>query len=253
MTGLTRLLRQAQAARSAFVTRWRAVRAGARVPPIGEVDFGDLRRLQPVSRQWGLDRGRPVDRHYIEAFLQANARDIRGRVLEAGDSTYTRRYGHDRVEQADVLHVSADAPGATIVADLGQADHVASDLFDCIILTQTLHLIYDVAGAMGTLHRILRPDGVLLLTVPGITQTTDETWRDSWFWSFTQVSLERVTREAFGDATYRIGCHGNVLAATCFLQGIAADELTARELAALDTDFPVTLTLRAHKPGPPAA
>ena len=44
------------------------------------------------------------------------------------------------------------------------------DAFDCIIFTQTLHFIYDVRLAIQTLHRILKPGGVLLATFPGISQ-----------------------------------------------------------------------------------
>ena len=104
----------------------------------GTVDFGQLRRLTPISREFGYDRGLPIDRYYIEQFLSTNASDIRGRVLEMGDDSYTRKFGADRVQQADVLHVVEGNPRATIVADLTCADHVPSDIFDCIILTQTL-------------------------------------------------------------------------------------------------------------------
>ena len=37
--------------------------------PRGPSAFADLRRLEPVSRVFGLDRGLPVDRWYIERFL----------------------------------------------------------------------------------------------------------------------------------------------------------------------------------------
>ena len=207
-----------------------------------------LRRLAPISRQWGFDRGRPVDRYYIEAFLDRHAADIRGRVLEVGDDAYTRRFGGERVVRRDVLHVSGDATTATIIADLADAPHVESDAFDCIILTQTLHLVYDVHAAMRTLYRILRSEGVLLLTVPGITPTTDDEWRHSWYWSFTTASLSRLAEESFLPGSFHVESHGNVLAAMAFLQGIAWQELDPDELVHHDPDFPVTITLRATKP-----
>jgi SAM-dependent methyltransferase len=212
------------------------------------VDFGDLGTLEPVSRHWGFDRGRPVDRYYIEAFLERHAEDVRGRVLEVGDDAYTRRFGKDRVTRRDVLHVSAGAPGATIVADIADAPHVASASFDCIILTQTLHLVYDVPAAMGTLARILRPGGVLLLTVPGITPTTDDDWRSSWYWSFTAASLRRAAALVFPSGSFSVESHGNVLAAMAFVQGMAWQELEPAELARNDPAFPVTLALRARGP-----
>jgi len=156
-------------------------------PDVGTVRFGDLRRLNPISRVFGFDRGTPIDRYYIEKFLARYAADIRGRVLEVGDDSYTREFGGGRVTQSDVLHVSENNPHATIVADLADAAHVPSNSFDCIVLTQTLHLIYDVRAAVSTLHRILRPGGVLLATIPGITQIDRYDWAESWYWAFTSL------------------------------------------------------------------
>ncbi|MCI0436260.1 MAG: class I SAM-dependent methyltransferase [Gemmatimonadetes bacterium] len=231
--------------------RGRSAEAGEPEPPRrGDVDFGGLRRLTPISRHWGFDRGLPVDRHYIESFLRRHAHDIRGSVLEAGDSAYTRRFGGRRVTESDVLHRTPGAEGATIIADLTSAEHVPSDRYDCIVLTQTLQFVYDVPAAMRTLHRILKPHGVLLLTVPGITQTTHDEWRSSWYWSFTLIALARIAGEAFPPASFTVQSHGNVLAAIAFLHGIAASELHRDELRAHDPDYPVTLTLRARKSAP---
>ena len=221
-----------------------------RIPLPGTTNFGDLRRLEPVSRSFGADRGLSLDRYYIEGFLDQHAADIQGRVLEVGDSTYTQRYGQDRVVQSDVLHVVEGNPRATIVADLADAPHIASDTFDCIVLTQTLHLIYEARAAIITLHRILKPGGVLLLTVPGLTPVPTRTvWGYTWYWAFTALSVERLFGEVFGPGQVAVGTTGNVLAATAFLQGLAAEELAQDELDATDPDYPVILTLRATKAG----
>ena len=119
-------------------------------PVPGRVTFGDLRRTRPIDPYFGWQRGQPIDRYYIERFLASHGSDVRGRVLEVGDATYTRRFGEDRVTRSDVLHVDPDAPQATIVADLADAAHIPADNFDCIILTQTLHLIFDVRAAVAT-------------------------------------------------------------------------------------------------------
>jgi SAM-dependent methyltransferase len=228
----------------------RRVRPGA-VPPPHHVDWGDLRSTKPVSRWFGYDRGLPIDRYYIEAFLAAHARDVRGCVLEIGDDSYTRRFGGKRVSIRDILHVSADAPGATIVGDLAHADHIPANRFDCIILTQTLHLIWDVPAAIRTLYRILAPGGVLLATVPGISPIDRGEWRDCWYWSFTPHSMTRLFAEHFPGPDVRIEHHGNVLSATAFVQGVAKEELRAAELDVVDEAFPVTIVVRAVKPGRP--
>lgn len=218
---------------------------GRRPPPVGAVRFGSLRRVTPVSRHFGYDRGDPIDRYYIEAFLERHASDIRGRVVEIGDDSYTRRFGGDRVTQSDVLHVSADNPRATIVADLADGDIIPSNTFDCVILTQTLHLIYDMRSALRTTHRILRPGGACLATVPGISQVDCGEWRDTWFWSLTGSAAQRLFRDAFPDGTVSVETHGNVLASCAFLEGLASRELTTAELDYNDPSFPIVVAVRA--------
>ena len=41
--------------------------------------LGTLRRTTPLSTVWGADRGTPLDRFYIEGFLEEHLSDIRGR------------------------------------------------------------------------------------------------------------------------------------------------------------------------------
>jgi len=168
-------------------------------------------------------------------------------VLEIGDPAYTRQFGGGRVTHSDVLHVTAGNPQATIVADLTQADHLPADAFDCLLVPQTLHLIYDMRAALSTMARILRPGGVLLLTVPGISPISRDAWGDSWHWSLTRHSAARLFGEAFPHGEVHIHTYGNVLAATAFLQGLARQELAMAELDAHDPCYPVTVGVRAVK------
>jgi SAM-dependent methyltransferase len=216
--------------------------------------LGALGRLTPVSRIYGFDRGLPVDRYYVEHFLRrfggfaAYAPGaIRGRVLEIGGREYADRFGSS-VERLDVLHESAANPEATIVGSLTDPGVLPADAFDCIICTQTLHVIYDVCGALRELHRALRPGGVLLATAPGITGSCLPD-RDHWgdWWRFTSLSLERLVSEAFPGGTVHVEAYGNVLAAVAFLHGLAAEELRPHELAARDPDYEVLLAARAVK------
>jgi SAM-dependent methyltransferase len=202
-----------------------------------------------LSRDFGYDRGLPVDRRYIECFLSAHSADFLGRMLEAGDDAYTRRFGRERVARCDVLHPHPNARGATICADLAAAAHIPSDTFDCIVLTQTLQMIYDLPAAVRTLHRILKPGGVLLATVPGLSQLSEDEWRDSWYWSFTPNSARRLFTSAFPAGAVEVEAHGNVLAATAFLHGIAAEELRPEELDNRDPSYPLLITVRAVKEG----
>lgn len=217
--------------------------------PVGWVDMGHLRSVEPVSRDFGTRRGRAIDRYYIEdCFLRPHAGAIRGRVLEIGDPAYTRQYGGDRVTRSDVLHAVSGNPAATIVGDLATGAGLDSDAFDCVVLTQTLLVIYDVHAAVRTLHRILAPGGTALVTMPGISQIARNdmnAWGD--YWRFTEKSAQRLFGDTFGAAQVRVQQWGNVLTATCFLQGIAFEELTRVELDHLDPDYPVTIGVVARK------
>ncbi|CAN5640841.1 hypothetical protein BH23GEM11_BH23GEM11_04050 [soil metagenome] len=224
----------------------RALVRATRIPPVGTVDLGDLRRPEPVSRSWGGDRGLPVDRYYIEQFLAANSRDIRGRVLEIGDNEYTRRFGGARVEKSEILHAAPGNPRATYVDDLAVGQTLPEAAFDCVVCLQTLNVIPDMVASVRTLARILKPGGVLLVTVPGISQVyrdEDTGWSD--YWRLTDRSALWLMEQAFGPDAASVEVRGNVLSATAFLQGLAAGELTPEELDARDPDYQVSLGIRA--------
>lgn len=226
------------------------IEQGEETPLIGQVCFGDLRRAGkgPISRSFGFDRGQPVDRYYIERFLETHAGDIRGRVLEIGDDHYTRRFGSDRVTQSDILDLPRDDAQATLTADLTAADHVPGDCFDCIIFTQTLQFIYDVKAAVHTLHRLLKSGGVLLGTFPGISQVCRfdmDRWGD--YWRFTTAAIARLLGDSFGPAHVTVSAYGNVLTATTFLYGLSAHELEPHELDDHDPDYQLLITARAVK------
>lgn len=212
-------------------------------PRPGRVRMGDLARTRPISSAFGYDRGTPIDRHYIENFLVAHRDAIRGRVLEVGETVYSRRFGSGVTAQ-DVLHVR-DHPEATIVGDLARPGTLPADSFDCIVLTQTLHLIYDMRSAVAELHRALRPGGLALVTVPGVSSVDRGEWDESWCWSLTGKSAHRLFSEAFGVDNVEVGVHGNVYAATCFLHGLAVEEVEQAWLDRSDPAYPVTVAIRA--------
>ena len=222
-----------------------------RLRPLGRdrVEFGDLRRTTPISPVWGLDRGLPLDRYYIEAFLDRHRQDIRGRVLEVKDPGYTRMFGGTRVTIADVLDVDASNTIATVVADLSRADAIPDNTYDCFILTQTLGVIYDAAAAVRHAVRVVKPGGVLLCTLPAAGRISYEEGLDGDFWRFTEGSVRRLFGEALPAGAFEVTGHGNVLACAAFLYGLAQDELSREELDVVDPFFPLLYTVRATKPG----
>lgn len=221
----------------------RSIKRTLRRPRVGAVDLGDLARTQPISPAFGFDRGTPIDRYYIEQFLGANEDGIRGRVLEVGEDLYSRRFGRG-IERQDVLHLR-DQPGATIIGDLSQRGVLPKEAFDCAILTQTLHLIYDMPAATRQLREALRPGGLLLVTVPGVSSVDRGEWGESWMWSLTKTSARRLFGDVFGPGNVAVSSHGNVYAATCFLHGLAVEDVETSWLDRSDDSYPVILAVRA--------
>jgi glycosyltransferase involved in cell wall biosynthesis len=217
------------------------------IPSVGKIREGDFKRTRPFSTCFGFDRGGPIDRYYIENFLHDERGIIKGKVLEIGDNEYTLQYGTEKVLQSDILHVSSDNPKATIVGDLSNIPNVPDDTFDCIILTQTLHLIYDYKSAIQTCYRILKPGGSLLLTVPGITPIDHGEWKNIWYWSFTGFSIKKLLAEVFHQDKLDIKTFGNVYTASAFLYGMGLAEIKQQDLDFNDPHFQVIVTARAVK------
>jgi SAM-dependent methyltransferase len=218
---------------------------GSDRPAIGRVRFGDLARASPIDGEFGFGRGTPIDRFYIESFLERNRHDIAGRVLEIGNPIYSRRFGAERVTWQDVLDVRPDNLQATIIGDISAPDVLPRDSFDCIVLTQTLQYIYDLRAAVAELHAALKPGGVLLITLPGISQIEPHFSDGTRYWAFTPASASRLFVEVFGAASVSVESHGNVFAAVSFLHGVALEEVPASKILVRDADYPMIVTLRA--------
>jgi hypothetical protein len=228
----------------------RARRHGrAYTTPVGWLDFGTFRRLSPLSRSWGYDRGGPIDRYYIERFLFRHESDVRGRVLEVGDDRYTVGIGGDRVSTSAILDVDPDNERATVTADLGTAGSLSKGVYDCVIVTQTLQLIFDVRTALDQIVGALAPGGTALITVPGISPIEPLATGARWYWAFTELSLTELLRPLVEPGgALSVETHGNVLSAASFLYGVSAKELTTLELDHVDPAYPVTITARLARP-----
>jgi SAM-dependent methyltransferase len=184
--------------------------------------------------------------------LARHAADIRGSVLEVKDDGYTRRFGSG-VEHVDIVDIDPSNDRATIVADLAAADGIPDGSFDCVLLTQTLQLIYDVRSVAAHAHRILRDGGVLLVTVPTLSRIVRDGDRTVDYWRFTSATCERVFGEVFGKEHVRVEAHGNVLTAVAFLMGMAAEELEPDQLEDHDPEFENVVCVRAVKTAAAAA
>jgi SAM-dependent methyltransferase len=206
--------------------------------------FGDLPR-EPLSDHYGLDRGTPVDRWYIEGFLRVRRGLIHGSVLEVQDNTYTTRFGEDRVSQSIVVDIDATNPKATLIADLQLAGSLPPDSYDCIILTQTLHLLRRPGVCVMNCFAALRPGGVLLATAPSVSRVSP-TYPDGDFWRFTPAGIAELFSQHWPSAC-TVHAFGNLRTCTAFLMGEVVEDLPDVVLDDHDPRFPLTVAVEATK------
>ncbi|MGH3854821.1 MAG: methyltransferase domain-containing protein [Pseudonocardiaceae bacterium] len=203
--------------------------------------------LRPISDCYGYDRGTPVDRIYIEAFLDQHRHDIRGHGAEIKTDSYLRRFGRDQIRLTTVIDIDPDNPWVRLRADLCQPASLPTDTFDCILLTQTLQLLANPAAALANCHQALRPSGALLVTVPCVGRISPSS-RSQDRWRFTPAGLRELFTAWDGPVT--VTGHGNLRACLAALLGEAAEDLTSEDLEHHDPDFPLVACTVAHRMDP---
>ena len=169
-------------------------------------------------------------------------------MLEVKSPEFFAVYGRPGA-QVDILDVYARNPRADIIDDLQTCRSIADDTYDCVILTQVLHYIPDTAAAVEQIARILKPGGVLLLTVPGITQNVSNHDGDL-MWSFFESGIRRVLAGRFDSRRMLTSSHGNAGLAASFLMGLTAPDVPKALYAVQDPEYPIVVTARAIKPLP---
>jgi len=217
------------------------------------VRFGDLARTEPVSSVFGLDRGSPIDRYYIDQFIGANFSAISGRSLEVGEIRYLRKFGSLASQKCiltparEIAKTGSDVD-EIIIGDLTDNASLPVSRFDCFVCTQTLNFIYDVRAAIYGAHHLLANRGNFVGTVSGISQISRydmDRWGD--YWRFTTLSLERLLSEVFGK-NVAVESFGNALSAQLSLQGVAVEDLPDRSLLDHnDPDYQVVIGFCAEK------
>jgi len=248
------VLKSIRAAASRRLREHPRAKAVRRHLPGRRVRWGNLRRTTPFGA-FGFERGEPVDRRYIAAFLDREREGIGGDVLEVKDAAYTRRFGGSRVTASHVVDVDAGNPAVTVVADLCAPGALPASAYDTIILTQVLQFLPDPDAALRNLWAALRPGGTMLVTVPCLSrldvlehrlQERPATGHDLWRW--TPAGLDLALRRAMPGARIDVEPAGNVLTALAFTMGLAAEDLRNDEIDRVDPHLPVLALAVVHRP-----
>ncbi len=224
-----------------WTTRLRCLTRGYPIPR-----WGNLRRTRPFSETFGFERGTPVDRYYLHRFLERRAACIHGDVLEIQLPAYSRRYGHDLkcVHGVDInAQVRPD-----YVCDLAHCGNVIPDeAYDCFLLPNTLHHLKDLDACLRHAMRVIRPGGVILASAAGLVPLIPDTPEDD-YWRLSRAGWSALLERLWPQCEIRVQSHGNCLAATAAILGLAAEELSPKELDVPDPRYPVLVTVFARRP-----
>jgi hypothetical protein len=211
------------------------------------VDWYNMRTHHPISKIFGMERGTPVDRFYIEDFLKNNQKYIQGVVCEISENLYSIKFGKN-VLSYEIFDYDVKNTQATIIGDLCNIKNNQKDKIDCFIVTQTLNFIYEVEDAIRGIHEMLKVNGVALITVAGICQISKydmHRWGD--YWRFTDLSIKKLFEGIFGEGNVQVKTYGNLLSSIAYLQGISSEDLTAEELLFEDDTYQNVIAVIARK------
>jgi SAM-dependent methyltransferase len=205
--------------------------------------WGNMRRIAPFSTAYGFDRGKPVDRYYLDRFLDANRALITGRVLEVQVPSYTKRFG-EGVAESHTVDINPQFQ-TTYICDLADGSPIPSDYYDCFLAPNTLQHLLDLHPALRTMLRVVKPGGTVLASaavmLPLIPEGGD-------YWRLTPEAWRIVLGADWPHCEITVQGHGNCLSAAAAMYGLAHEELKAAELDADDPRYPVLITIRCRKP-----
>ena len=170
--------------------------------------------------------------------------------MEVQDNTYTVVFGADDVTECVVVDVDPSNQAATMIADMEVAGSLVPESFDCIILTQVLHLLRRPDRCINNCLVALRPGGALLVTAPSVSRISP-TYPDADYWRFTPAGLDQLF-DRHWSGPVSIEAFGNLRTCVAFLFGQVAEDLPDELIHERDPRFPLTVAAQAIKATAPA-
>lgn len=198
--------------------------------------------VEPASREFGLDRGKAIDRYYIEQILKKNKQYIKGKCLEIADSEYTLMYGCKGNITPYILHVEGWGENA-IKGNLETGEGILEDFFDCAIITQTLMFTFDLQSVAQNIYKLLKHGGVAIVTVSGISPISvydESNWGS--YYTFHQGAMRKLFEPLFGKENVIVNSFGNVKTAMGLLYGLCQEDLQEQDFLVNDHQYPVIIS-----------
>lgn len=208
--------------------------------PIGAIDFGDFKRQIPFCPQFGNLRGIPIDRYYLDKFIEAIHNEISGVTLEiAGDKANPERFKLTNVTSYVTLNL--EGKDADIIGDAHDPKAVDKGSLDTVLLFNVLEHCERPWVVVENIYNWLKPGGQVFCMVPS-AQRVHRQPQDYW----------RIFPDAMNSLFVRfprrkLYVYGNPLTTLAAYYGIAHEELSREELDYYHEDYPVANCIHAQK------
>jgi SAM-dependent methyltransferase len=119
---------------------------------------------------------------------------VQGKTIDIGSGTAPfRPLLTHQVTSYDTLDVDDAIPGLTFNRDVVDLSPIAEGTYDTALCLELLEHLPCPQVALGEIRRILRPDGILIASVPHLSRLHDEPCD---YWRFTRYGLESLLAEA---------------------------------------------------------
>jgi hypothetical protein len=203
-----------------------------------------LSKLKCVSSKFGFDRGQPIDRLYIEHFINSNCGKISHACgIEVGEIHYLNSINvNNKIILSHPSFTGATHSDTQILLDLNtiSVKSTSSPLADIIICTNVLNFVKYPDIAMENFRNLLTQKGKLILTVSAsmpISRFDSERWGD--YWRFTEQGLKLLVEKSGFECSTEV--YGNYHASLAFLSGYAVEDCSEFDLLFKDLRFPITI------------
>lgn len=155
----------------------------SKIGELWDIVYGKLCGVHPYVKPW----------HYQWLFVNELYRDLKhtlssleGRILDVGCGKKPYRKWLNSKNEYLSLDVTPDSEPDILVMPVEQWQ-IESESFDAVICTQVLEHVAQPEQLLHEIHRILKPNGVIILTIPFIYHEHDSP-NDYWRWTKEGIS-----------------------------------------------------------------
>ncbi|MBD2360453.1 methyltransferase domain-containing protein [Anabaena minutissima FACHB-250] len=210
-------------------------------PEVGALNWGDFRKTNPICHVTGFTRGTPIDRYYLQKFVNKIKDQVVGNVLEVGGVAKDREfYQFDLASTYRIMNLESGS-GIDLVGDVHDVSLIETESLDGVVIFNVLEHCYSPWIAVENIYKWLKPGGKCFCMVPNAQRLHDrpgDYWRplpDGVNWLFRNFSQRQLS------------VYGNPLTVIASFHGVATEELTSEELDEFHADYPVSTCIVATK------